>query len=353
MKSVKAYIFILGIVFSLQLKSQFYYGSQQEFGKNRIQFQPFEWTYFPYDRYQVYLYEGGQEIAKYVSVSMKKNLEDIERRLDFQSEEKIQVLVYNNFHDFIQSNLGLSSEDQTNIGGVTKIAGTKMSVYFDGNHQDLDKQIRQGLSEILINQMLFGGKARDVVKNSTLLTVPDWFKNGLISYYGESWNFDLDSRVLDAVENDRFLRFNRLTGEEAEMAGHAFWNYVAETYGEAVIPNILYMTKVGRSVENAFNFVLATSVNQLSNEWMESYMQRNLHTDTLQYLPTVKPLFAKVKTGKAFFNPHLSPDGTKIIYSTNEMGQNKAWLYNLESGKKKRLFKSGPKLERLNDRSYP
>ncbi len=228
--------------------SQFYYGSQQDFGKNRIQFQPFEWTYFPFERYQVFLYEGGQEIARYAAISMLKNLEKIEKRLDFQSEEKIQVLVYNNYHDFVQSNLGLASEEQGNLGGMTKIVGTKMSVYFNGSHADLDKQIRMGVSEVLINQMLYGGKTRDVVKNSTLLTVPDWFRNGLIAYYGEPWNFDLDSRVVDAVENDRYLKFNRLTGEEAEIAGHAFWNYIAETYGEAVIPNLLYMTKVGRSV---------------------------------------------------------------------------------------------------------
>ena len=35
------------------------------------------------------------------------------------------------------------------------------------------------------------------------------------------------------------------------------------------------------------------------------------------------------------------------------MGQNKGWLLNLENGKKKRLFRSGPKLQRVNDFSYP
>lgn len=152
--------------------------------------------------------------------------------------------MFNNFHDFIQSNLGLATDEQGNIGGVTRIADTKISVYFDGNHANLDKQIRMGIAEVLINQMLFGGKAKDVVKNSTLLTIPEWFKEGLISYYGEAWNFDLDSRVCDGVENDSYSHFNRLNGEEARIAGHALWNYVSETYGEAVIPNILYMTKL-------------------------------------------------------------------------------------------------------------
>ncbi|MFN6036938.1 MAG: hypothetical protein ACK452_00595, partial [Bacteroidota bacterium] len=274
--------FFLG---ALSLNAQFYYGSSQEFGKNRIQFQDFEWTYMPFERFQIYVAEGGQEIGRYVSVFLQRNLNELEKKLDYQMEEKIQVLVYNNYHDFIQSNLGLATDEQGNIGGVTRIAGTKLSVYFNGNHKDLDRQLRMGISEILINQVLYGGRARDVVKNSTLLTVPAWFKSGLISYFGEHWNFDLDSKVLDAIENDLYLKFNQLSGDEATVAGHAFWSYIADTYGEAIIPNILYMTKVGRNVENAFLFVLATPVNQLTSEWLESYMRRTLHNDTTRYLP--------------------------------------------------------------------
>ncbi|MGZ4087919.1 MAG: hypothetical protein ACXVPD_10665, partial [Bacteroidia bacterium] len=43
--------------------AQFYYGMQMDFGKNRIQYQNFEWTYFDFDRFKVYQYQGGGEIA--------------------------------------------------------------------------------------------------------------------------------------------------------------------------------------------------------------------------------------------------------------------------------------------------
>ena len=54
--------------------SQFYYGSQLEFGKNRMQYQSFNWTYFDFERFRVYLYEGGQEIAKYAATSIDRQL---------------------------------------------------------------------------------------------------------------------------------------------------------------------------------------------------------------------------------------------------------------------------------------
>ncbi|MFY8184845.1 MAG: hypothetical protein ACOVLD_02145, partial [Bacteroidia bacterium] len=116
-----SFLIILILMFVGKLQAQFYYGSQQEFGKNRVQYQPFNWTYYGFDRYQVYLYEGGQELAQYVAKRTEIELETIERKLDFQFEDKLQVLVYTNQGDFRQSNIGLSSEENGNLGGVTKI----------------------------------------------------------------------------------------------------------------------------------------------------------------------------------------------------------------------------------------
>ena len=351
--SLAIFILFLNLLSVTQSEAQFYYGSRQEFGKNRIQRQPFAWTYFPFERFQIYLFEGGQDVARYVAISMDKYLGEMERSLDYQCEEKIKVLVYNNYDDFSQSNLGLSSEEQANLGGTTRIAGTKMSVYFDGNHTELDRQLRAGLAELLMNQLLYGGKAREMVKNSTLLTLPDWFQKGLIAYLSEKWNTTIDSRVLDAVEHDRFLHFNRLEGEEAVTAGHALWNYIAETYGEAVIPNLLYMTKVSRSVDNAFIFVLATSVNQIISEWMSSYIKNESYNDTTRMMPGGNELLKNFKSNVQYLRPKVNTGGTHLAYVSSEQNQNKVWLMEIASGKKKRIFRSGPKLERLIDYSYP
>ena len=42
-----------------------------------------------------------------------------------------------------QSNIGLGIDWQ-NTGGITKLVNNKMLVYFDGNHDNLRRQIREG-----------------------------------------------------------------------------------------------------------------------------------------------------------------------------------------------------------------
>ena len=180
-----------------------------DFGKNRIQYQNFIWTYFDYERYRVYSYQGGAEISKYETVSIAKQMPLLEKRLDYQVDDKINILVYNNQGDFKQSNLGLSSDDQNNIGGVTKIIGDKISVFFNGSHADLDQQIRAALAELLITKILYGGNARDMLRNSTLLNLPPWYTQGLIKYLSEGWTSYSDNLMYDDIKNDRFsLRTN-------------------------------------------------------------------------------------------------------------------------------------------------
>lgn len=351
-KRLLAYFFLLTATFA---KSQFNYGHQMDFGKNRIQYQNFIWTYFDFERYRVYSYQGGGEISKYVSVSVSRQLPVLEKRLDFQMDDKINILVYNNQGDFKQSNLGLSSDDQTNIGGVTKIIGDKISVFFNGSHADLDQQIRAALAELLINKILYGGSAREMVRNSTLLNLPPWFTEGLVRYLSQGWNSYSDNLMYDDVKNERFNSFNRLTGEQAAQAGHALWYEIVGTYGEALIPNILYMTRVTRSPDNAFLYVLGISLQNLIYDFTDAYNRRLFtYKDSLRRSPiNNNSVLKKYKDTRHYSQLKLSPDGKKVVYTRTELSQIRVYLNVIGEKKQKRLLKYGPKVEQINDFNYP
>jgi hypothetical protein len=354
-KKAIAVIVLLFIIFSNNvLKAQFYSGSQTDFGKNRVKYEDYFWTYYSYDRYDVYFYEQGKEVANYVSKSAKTELEKVEKLFDYSFEEKVQFIIYNKQSDYKQSNIGLSTEQDYNTGGVTKVAGTKIILYFEGDHNKLDAQIRAGLAEVLINQMMYGGNVREMLKNSTLLNLPDWYTKGLIDYVANDWNSDIDNHVKDGVLSGRFKNINRLEGPDAVYAGHALWKYIADNYGEAVISNILYMTKVSRNIDNSSLFVLGISVKNLWAECYENYAGKYTEKDTTTTLPTQVPLTVKKpKAPRVYQQVKISPDGNYVLYTTNELGQYKIWLYDVQKNKSKRILKGGQKIDRINDYSFP
>jgi Tol biopolymer transport system component len=334
--------------------AQFYYGMQMDFGKNRIQYQNFEWTYYDFDRFKIYQYQGGGEIAKYTAVALSKQLPEMERRLNYQLDDKIQVLVYNNQNDFKQTNLGLANEDNSNIGGMTRIVGDKISLYFNGSHADYDRQIRAALAELMVDQYMYGGRTRDVLRNSTLLNLPDWYKQGLIAYLSEGWTSYYDNQLMDAIKNDLFLKFNHLTGKQATLAGHALWYYVADIQGEAVIEQILYMTKLSRNPDNAFAQITGNNLNNLMLELIDVFNKRySIYSDSARSLPQGTIVLPKPKKTRHYYNLKLSPDGQKAVYASYEMSQVKVWLNTVGEDKQKRLLRMGPKVERIDDYNYP
>lgn len=351
-KRTIVYCLILTATF---VRAQFHYGHQMDFGKNRIQYKDFIWTYMDHERFRVYSYQGGTELSKYVSVSVSRHLPMFEKRLDMQVEDKINVLVYNTQADFKQSNLGLSSEEQTNIGGVTRIIGDKVSVFFNGSLADLDQQVRAALAELLVNKYLYGGNAREVVRNSTLLNVPYWYTQGLIKYLSEGWNSYHDNILYDDLKNDNFSSFNRLSGRQAAQAGHALWYFIASSYGEGIIPNLLYMTRVSRSPENALVFSLGITLPNLIYDFTEA-CQRHLYQlrDTLRRSPIRNNSVLKnYRQNRHYYQLKISPDGRQVLYARNQLNQLRVYLRDLESGKEKRLLKLGPKVEQLEDFNYP
>jgi hypothetical protein len=348
-------ILCLFVAFSGSISAQFYSGSQMEFGKNRVQYKDFIWSVYKFDKYETYFNVGGKEIAIYTAHAAKRYMEEIEKFMDHSMEEKIQFVVYNKFEDFRQSNIGLEGEAQYNVGGVTHIVGRKVFVYFDGDHRKLDEQIRAGIAEVLLNDMMYGGDLKDMLKNSTLLNLPEWYTRGVISYVSRKWDTDLDNRVRDGIRGGKYTAFNRLSGQEAANAGHSIWNYIVETYGEGVVSNILYMTKVSRNVESSFLFVLGVSTRNLSSDWLAYYTDRYRYSDSTSVAAKAPELLKpkKVRASRVYSQLKVSPDGKYATYVTNEMGKVKLWLYDLNTGKKRKILKYGHKLDRINDYTYP
>lgn len=349
----RAILFLILLWAMAHARAQFYNGSQQEFGKNRVQYQDFLWQYYRFPELETYFYKGGRDIARFVCISGHRNKRDLEKFFDYTVDDRIQFVVYNSLTDFRQSNVGITSDEQYNIGGVTRIVGTKVFVYDEGDHDLLERQVRSGIAQLMIDQMMYGGNWREVLKNSTLLNLPPWYTKGLVAYCAGPWDARSESRIRDAVLGTRFRRFNRLEGDDAALAGLVVWTYVAETYGASVIPNILYMTRVSRNPESGFNYVLGIGLKQLAQECLDYYRARFEEEDRLRSPATMEELKVKTRKTRTYSEFKLSPDGKYAAWVSNEMGQYKVWLYDRAKKKVKRLAKGEKKLNRIIDKTYP
>jgi hypothetical protein len=335
-------------------KAQFYNGHQMSFGKNRVQYDNFYWHYYRYEKFDTYFYETGKDFSKTVALIAQQKISEYENFFGYSLQSRIIFLCYNKLSDFRQSNIGyVSTDDQTNIGGVTRVQSNKVFIYNEGTRRALEKQISASIAEVFINEILYGGSFKSKVTNSTLINLPDWYINGLISYLSEEWSPETENIIRDGFDGKKYKKVNYLNGEDARFAGHSIWYFIAETYGRDVIPNILYLTKVNKNPDSGFMYVLGSNIKDLTPAWREFYQTKfAAYKDAVQN-PKKENLLIKEKKGRVLQNVKTSPDGKYITYVTNESGRYKIYLYDVQQGKKKLIRRKEHKLDQITDYSFP
>ncbi len=352
-KRLGGFIIILFVIF-IPAYGQFYNGHQMEFGKNRVQYNNFYWSFYRFDRFDTYFNEYGKGFAQFTAKVAESELKRIEEFFDYRLEKRLIFCVFNKLTDYRQSNIGLvSGTDKYNIGGTTRILNNKIFISYEGDHENFKKQISKAICELIVNEMLYGNTLRNNITNSTLINLPGWYLNGLFSYIASDWNIDVENKVKDGIINGKYEKFNRLSGQDAIIAGHSFWRYIGKTYGTSVIPNILYLTRVNKNANTGFLYVLGKNVKELSYEWLAYYVESFSKYEQNKQEFKYKPVNKKRSKTTVYNQVKNDPEGKYIAYVSNDMGKYKIWLYNKETGKKTKIFKRGHKLEQIIDYSYP
>lgn len=316
--------------------------NQVEFGKNRVQYHDDfdDWLMYESYNFITYWYGKGRNIGQSVVLMAEQDYDGIQNILEHRMNDKIEIIVYTDITDLKQSNIG-SEEAFVNTGGQTKIVGNKIFVHFDGDHNHLRRQVREGIASVYLNAMLFGANLQEIVQNAVMMNLPEWFKDGLISYVGEEWNTELDNRLRDVILHEDFEDFEDIADKYPKLAGHALWYYIGQNYGKSTVSNLLYLTRINRSVESGFLYVLGSSYNRTLDSWMMYFRQR--YKAEAKGLAKIEGENIKIKNKRKLplTQVKISPDGKKIAYVLNEIGKYKVYIQDLQTGDRDIVIKAG------------
>lgn len=247
------------------------------FGKNRVQYKKFCWQYYQTDHFNVYFYENGQELAKFVYQLAEKDLTSIEEEAEYSLQRRANIIIYNNYIDFRQSNIGLNT-DVLNAGSTTHLVNNKMLVYFDGDHSNLKRQIRTGIAEIITKNLLFGDNLGEIAGNKTLLDLPKWLTDGYVEYLGEHWNTKLDDELKSEMLSGRYKKFSSFCHRNPKLAGHAFWYFIEEKYKKENVTYFLYLARSLKSLNKASESITKLAFKDLTKEFM-LYQEEKFESD--------------------------------------------------------------------------
>ena len=257
-----------------------------EFGKNRVQYKKFKWKYYQTKNFNVYFYQNGEELAKFIAQSAEKELPQIEAAAEYSLQRRANIVLYNEYADMLQSNIGLGVDWQ-NTSGITKLVNNKMVVYFDADHQKLRHQVRAGIAEILTENRLFGDDIGEIAGNQALLDLPKWLTDGYISYLAENWSTEKDDELKSEIISGDYKNFYAFAFRRPGIAGHAFWYYIETQYKKENVTYLLYLATVYKNLNKACLQVCKKKFKEVLSDFMD-YNEDRYYKDIAKRKPYPK-----------------------------------------------------------------
>jgi hypothetical protein len=282
--NLKCLILICTVLFSVEAISQI---NSVEYGKNRVQHKKFKWKYFQTENFNIYYTDktkfleetdnydvnnatrsdNNEPIAKFAAQIAEQELPELETNLESSLQRRANIILYNSYLDYKQSNIGLGA-DQPTISGTTKLVNNKSSIYFNSDHHNLKIQIREAIARILLDNILFGDNIGEIASNQALLDLPKWMIEGYIKYQAENWNTDLDDQLKSAMLSGTYRTFHQFAFAKPQLAGHSFWRFIEDTYKKDNVTYFLYLTRVYKSLNAASEKITKKKFKTLLKDFM-------------------------------------------------------------------------------------
>src|SRR6187551_2298484 len=334
-------VWTLALIMCLAAQAQ---RSKEEFGKNRIQFRQFDWQYLSGENFDVYYYDARKGVAQEALEFLESEFDRITDQIDYPPYFKTKIFLYNSLADLRQSNIGLN-KNLYKSGGETNFIKPYVEVAYLGTAQEFKEELLFKISDLMINEMLYGGNLKDIFQSSILQNLPEWFVQGASHYVAKGWSIEMDDYIRQLMRTKKAKRATKLTGRQASLVGQSIWNFITEKYGKSSMANILNYTRVTRNEEKSIMITLGINFRQLLVEWQRFYTEMDGVVSKSYVVPDDSLHFTRQDNRTTEFTTiKISPDGRNIAYAENDRGRYVVKVRSLETGKEKKIISGGSKV---------
>ncbi|MFQ5499555.1 MAG: peptidase MA family metallohydrolase [Candidatus Zixiibacteriota bacterium] len=314
------------------------------FGKNKVRYKDFDWSFIQTRHFDLYFYEDSYPTAKFAATVMESAYVEITNELDYMLQSRIPVFIYNSHNDFQQTNITPTLLPE-GVGGFTEASKKRIVIPFDGSYEDFRHVLHHELTHAVIYDMLFGNLFKSLLTRQRLFNLPLWFAEGYAEYSSRhGWDYFSDMFVRDATINGYLAPPYALGGFLAYKQGQAMIKYIVDTYGKEKLGEVLRSGRthltMKRAIKDALGIDEKTFWEQFSKEmkrryWPEIAVRKEVNE--------IAKRLTKAREDGSYFNekPAFSPEGDRIAVFTDKSDYTELVLISATTGKiTDRLVKS-------------
>jgi Tol biopolymer transport system component len=302
----------------------------QAFGRNKVQYQTFEFKQLKTSHYTIYFYSGESTAVHISACMLEKWYSRYSKMFELELPKSQPVIFYANQADFQQTNAipGLISQA---TGGVTEGTMNRMVIPLTGIFSENDHVIGHELVHAF--QFAEIQKFSDYFYN---FRIPLWFVEGLAEYLSLGSHSTLTSMWMrDAVFRKDVPTFSTIERDPSYFPyrfGHAICAYIAGRWSDKTLGS-LFSSVVKMGWESGFVNTLGMSADSVSKLWRKETIATysNESENRTRAAQAGKTLQSSKNIN---LSPSISPDGKYISFlSARDLFSIDMYIADASSGK--------------------
>lgn len=306
------------------------------FGKNKVHYRMFNWSYLQTDHFDIYYYTGGYDLAAWAANALESAYVEIRASLNYDLRRRVPVIIYQSHNDFQQTNVTTELIDE-GIGGFTESFKNRVVLPFLGSYEEFRHVLHHELTHAMIFDLLYGNVLGSLLSRQYLFQVPLWFAEGFAEYSSRhGWDTFADMVMRDATIHNYLVSLDYVGGYLAYKEGQSALLYLADRYGEEKIPEILNKGKTHLSMDKAMKMATGLSVKDFSEEWMKALKREYWPEIARRQEPKefARQLTNHDKDGSHFNEkPAFSPQGDRLAIFSDKSEYTAVYIISAVDGK--------------------
>ena len=294
----------------------------QYFGRNKVQYESFDFRVLKTEHFDIYFYPPEEAAANHAARMGERWYARLSSIFDHELSGRQPLILYASAPEFQQTN-AVGGNIGEGTGGVTEALRRRIVLPTGGTLGDLDHVIGHELVHAFQYDITGSGRPNSLGALPGAAQLPLWFIEGMAEYLSIGPDAPQTAMwmrgALSDTGRDTLPSFRQLDDPRyfPYRYGHAFLAWVAGHWGDHVIGQLLRGAGRRRDIAQALTRVLNTSPDTLVARWhAETHATYDpLRTTTAQPETFGPPVIVvKGRDGRYNVSPALSPDGSQVMF---------------------------------------
>ncbi|MED5317148.1 MAG: hypothetical protein VX744_05290, partial [Candidatus Neomarinimicrobiota bacterium] len=255
---------ILSLLISFA-SAQFY------FGRNKIQYEQFDWRILKTDHFHIYYYQQEGEIAGIAAQVLEDSYRDLEVKFNHTLWDTVPLIIYGSHIHFQQTNI-LPMMIPEGVGGFFEHRKGRVVIPYLGDLSAFRNVLTHELAHVFTFSKMMTPVRMKLINSPP--AIPHWFSEGLAEWWSVGWDTQSEMVIRDRLVNGTLVPLSEVGGYLSYKEGQAFLRWFQEQYGIERIRRLMEDYWIYQTFQECLEHIAGLKFQDLHSQWLQSLRHR-------------------------------------------------------------------------------